>query len=68
LKPKVVLPCHWDDFFLPYEVPARQIPRVDVEGFLEEVRRAGTGTEVALLDYFGEWRWRAQAGVERRAG
>jgi len=60
LRPKVVLPCHWDNFFLPFDHPARVIPRCDVEGFLEEVATSGVDCEVALLDYFSSYRYRAQ--------
>jgi L-ascorbate metabolism protein UlaG (beta-lactamase superfamily) len=38
---KVVLPCHWDDFTVPWGVPPRQLPGVDVEGFVEEIRACG---------------------------
>ena len=47
LKPSVVVPCHWDHFFLPLDDPTRQLPACDVEGFVEEIR--ATGVEVALL-------------------
>ncbi|GDX81024.1 hypothetical protein LBMAG42_28350 [Deltaproteobacteria bacterium] len=41
VKPKVVIPCHWDDFSVPIEAPARQLPGVDVEGFVEEIQASG---------------------------
>ena len=41
VRPKVVIPCHWDDFTLPIEAPPRQLPGVDVQGFVEEIRAAG---------------------------
>jgi L-ascorbate metabolism protein UlaG (beta-lactamase superfamily) len=61
LRPKVVLPCHWDNFFLPFDVPPRAMPSADVERFFEEVEASGVRTEVALLDFFGAWRVRAPA-------
>jgi L-ascorbate metabolism protein UlaG (beta-lactamase superfamily) len=41
VKPKVVIPCHWDDFTLPIEARPRQLPGVDVEGFVDEIRQNG---------------------------
>lgn len=39
--PKVVIPCHWDDFTVPLHAHPRQLPGVDVEGFVDEIRAAG---------------------------
>jgi len=41
VKPEIVVPCHWDDFSIPVEAPPRQLPGVDVEGFVEEIRACG---------------------------
>jgi len=41
VRPRVVLPCHWDDFTLPLEAPPRQLPGVDVEAFVDEIRACG---------------------------
>ncbi len=51
LKPRVVVPCHWDNFFLPLDHPTRQLPACDVEGFVREIR--AEGAEVALLPVCG---------------
>ena len=40
-RPSVVIPCHWDDFTLPLDAPPRQLPGVDVEEFVSEIRAAG---------------------------
>ncbi len=53
LKPKVVLPCHWDLFTTPIEVEPYALPEVDIPGFLSEIRQ--TGTEAVLLPFLGEW-------------
>lgn len=53
LRPKVVIPCHWDYTFLPDDVPPRQMPTADVQGFVREVRASGIDTEVAFLPLFG---------------
>ena len=58
LQPKVVLPCHWDLFLLPTTDPARVIPGVRMHDFFEEVAQAAPSTEVVLLDFFGEYRFR----------
>lgn len=41
VQPKVVIPCHWDDFTVPLHANPRQLPGVDVEGFVDEIRAAG---------------------------
>ncbi len=66
LRPRVVLPCHWDNFFLPFDHPARVIPRVDMQGFLEEVHRSGVPTEVAILDFFSRYIYRSQEPAPAR--
>lgn len=48
-RPEVVIPCHWDDFTLPWGAPARQLPGVDVEGFVAEIRAAGARAVVLGL-------------------
>ncbi len=53
VKPRVVLPCHWDDFTLPLEAPPRQLPGVDVEGFVEEIR--GCGAQAVVLSPLQSW-------------
>ncbi|MCK5796088.1 MAG: MBL fold metallo-hydrolase [Deltaproteobacteria bacterium] len=40
LQPKVVVPHHYDDFFLPLGTPLRELPRADLAGFQREVRGA----------------------------
>jgi L-ascorbate metabolism protein UlaG (beta-lactamase superfamily) len=54
-RPRVVIPCHWDDFTLPYDVPPRQLPGVDVAGFVEEIRSAGASPVV--LGFGQSWRF-----------
>ena len=41
LRPKWIIPCHWDWFFTPYRSASKMLPGVDMEGFLDEVRGAG---------------------------
>jgi L-ascorbate metabolism protein UlaG (beta-lactamase superfamily) len=53
-RPKVVIPCHWDDFTLPFDAPPRQLPGVDVEGFVDEIHAAGSRAVVLGLGQ----RWR----------
>jgi L-ascorbate metabolism protein UlaG (beta-lactamase superfamily) len=61
VRPKLVLPCHWDDFTVGFSHGPRELRRVDLEGFLREVDAAGTGTEARILDFFGECRFLAAA-------
>lgn len=55
VRPRVVVPCHWDDFTLPWEAPPKQLPGVDVEGFVAEIRAAGA--EAVVLGLGQTWRW-----------
>lgn len=41
VKPRVVIPCHWDDFSTPIGAVPRQLPGVDVEGFCDEISAGG---------------------------
>lgn len=54
-RPSVVIPCHWDDFTTPWGAPARQLPGVDVDGFVEEIR--ATGARALVLGPGQHWRW-----------
>ncbi len=38
---KVVVPCHWDDFTVPFGQRPRQIPGVDLDAFVKEIEAAG---------------------------
>ncbi len=51
LKPRYVVPCHWDYFLRPYDEEPRQLPQADVEGFLDELR--AVGAEARLLPIGG---------------
>lgn len=53
VKPKVVIPCHWDDFSMPVESVPRQLPGVDVEGFVQEIR--GCGARAVVLAPLQSW-------------
>lgn len=68
LRPKVVIPCHWDDFTLPFECGPRALRRARVEAFLREVEDAGTGTQAVLLDFFAEYGLRVGANEGPRPG
>lgn len=55
VKPEVVIPCHWDDFTLPWGAPPRQLPGVDVDGFVQEIRAAGA--RAVVLGLGQRWSW-----------
>lgn len=42
LRPRYVMACHWDMFLTPYDAPPRLLPGVDLPGFMNEVRAAGS--------------------------
>jgi len=41
LKPRWVVPCHWDTMMTPLHAEPDLIPTVDLPGFLDEIRAAG---------------------------
>ena len=51
LQPRYVMACHWDWFLTPYEDAPRLLPGVDLPGFMDEVRAAGS--EPLLLPFEG---------------
>ena len=53
LRPKLVIPCHWDQFWRPLTAPVRQIPGNDLQGFIDEVRRHPTAPELRVLPLLG---------------
>jgi len=54
LQPRLIIPCHWDQFWLPADEPTRQIPTNDLVGFLEEVAGHPRAPEVRVLP-LGGW-------------
>lgn len=53
LEPKIVIPCHWDNFFHPYDAAAKQMSGVDLEGFIDEIKK--NGIDPVLLPIGGEF-------------
>lgn len=53
LRPKLLIPCHWDRFWEPLDQPARQIPGNDLLGFLDEVAAVPGAPEVRVLPLRG---------------
>lgn len=41
LKPRWIIPCHWDTMMTPLHAEPDLIPTVDLPGFLREIREAG---------------------------
>jgi len=38
LRPKVIVPCHWDTMITPIDAPCDLLPTVDLSSFLDEIR------------------------------
>lgn len=51
LRPKIIMPCHWDWFFTPYDAHPRVLPGIDLPGFMDEIR--GYGVQPVLLPFDG---------------
>lgn len=60
LAPKLVVPCHWDQFWRPLESPVRQIPTNDLAGFVAEVASHRTAPRIQVLPMLG---WTTLADV-----
>jgi L-ascorbate metabolism protein UlaG (beta-lactamase superfamily) len=55
LKPRWVIPCHWDTMLTPIEDEPELIPTVDLPGFMQEIRAAGATP--LLMPLLGKLRW-----------
>lgn len=53
LKPRWVIPCHWDLFFGPLEWPSVELPGCDLSGFIDEIR--AHGATPIVLDLMDSW-------------
>lgn len=49
LKPRWVVPCHWDTMITPLESDPDLIPTVDLPGFMDEIRDAGAEPMLAPI-------------------
>ena len=52
LKPRLIIPCHWDQFWVPYHGQHRMLPGVDLPGFVREIE--AEGVEVGVLPIGGK--------------
>lgn len=52
LRPRWIIPCHWDTMITPLEAEPDMIPGVDLPGFVQEIREAGA--EPLLTPILGE--------------
>ncbi len=41
LKPKYIIPCHWDTMLTPIDQPPKLLPGVNIPEFLEEIKACG---------------------------
>lgn len=55
VNPKVVIPCHWDDFTIPWGAAPRQLPGVKVSDFCAEITAAGA--EPVVVGLGNRWSW-----------
>jgi L-ascorbate metabolism protein UlaG (beta-lactamase superfamily) len=53
LQPRLVIPCHWEQFWRPLDAPALQIPSNDLGGFLAEVASHPRAPDVRVLPLRG---------------
>jgi L-ascorbate metabolism protein UlaG (beta-lactamase superfamily) len=57
IRPRWVVPCHWDTMLTAIDAEPDLIPGVDLPGFLDEIRRAGA--EPILTPILGKQRFPA---------
>lgn len=50
LRPKMIVACHWDYFFTQYHAEPLCLPGVDLQGFVNEVRKEGVTPVVLPFD------------------
>lgn len=62
LRPRWVVPCHWDTMMTPIEDEPDLIPTVDLPGFVAEIREAGA--EPLLTPMLGTLRFPAETRGE----
>jgi L-ascorbate metabolism protein UlaG (beta-lactamase superfamily) len=55
LRPRWVIPCHWDTMITPLDAPPQLLPGIDLPGMMDEIRRAGA--EPLLLPLLGRVRF-----------
>jgi L-ascorbate metabolism protein UlaG (beta-lactamase superfamily) len=55
VKPKVVIPCHWDDFTAPWGAVPHQLPGCKVAEFCEEIQECGS--EPIMMGFGNRWSW-----------
>lgn len=55
-KPKVVIPTHHDDFFLPLRYGVRVMTHTGFADFVRTVRRINPDIRIVTLDFFQEYR------------
>ncbi len=60
LRPRVVIPIHFDDLMIPLERELRAMRMVQLNKFLEEVRQAETDCETVVLDLMGSYQLTAE--------
>ncbi len=41
LKPKYIIPCHWDSMVTPIDAPPQLLPGVNIPEFIEEIKACG---------------------------
>lgn len=49
LRPSLLIPCHWDQFWRPLDSVPLQIPGNDLDGFIQEVQRLPNAPAVRVL-------------------
>jgi L-ascorbate metabolism protein UlaG (beta-lactamase superfamily) len=56
LKPKVVFPTHYDNFFEPYSKGVQPFPILDLKIFCQEIERQDPNISIVTLDFFQDYR------------
>jgi len=49
LRPKLIIPCHWDLFMTPWGTEPALLPGVDLPGFIEEIEATGVQARVPRM-------------------
>lgn len=52
LKPKWIVPCHWDTMITPFDSEPELLPMVDLQGMIDEIR--AEGVEAVIMPMRGQ--------------
>lgn len=56
LKPKIIIPCHYENFFIPIDKKLKLMPKLDFDGWIKEVESVLPDAKIITLNILEERR------------